>query len=178
MFVKKGDVGKIINRDQADFPNSKRYYCTEALSEDYLGTKYELLPEDYSPEQEVKEFSVEFIPGKWYKLIDCENAYRKCSKIPVEDRLPYSELIGKFGYKCETGSSEDLTRIKLVEDLSEIQEYLPEGHPDKISKQNFEIGKWYKWYQKNHGNYHYGKVKEINVETAIVTGKQIGRAHV
>jgi len=26
IFVKKGDVGKIINKDQADFPNSKRYY--------------------------------------------------------------------------------------------------------------------------------------------------------
>ena len=54
---------------------------------------------------------------------------------------------------------------RLVEDLSEIQEYLPEGHPDKIINQKFEIGKWYKWYQKNHGKYHYGKVKEINVKT-------------
>ena len=88
MFVKKGDVGKIINRDQADFPNSKRYYCTEALDKDNLGVKYELLPEDYSPEHEVKEPSVEFIPGRWYK-----------------------------------------------------------------------------WYQKNHKDYHYGKVKEIKLKT-------------
>ena len=164
-WLKKGDVGKIINEDQADFPNNKGYFCTEALNKFYLGTKYELLPEDYSPEQETKGSNVEFIPGKWYKLIGCENAYRKCSRIPVEDRLPYSELIGKSGYRCETGSSVDLTRIKLLEDLSEIQEYLPDGHPDKIGSFNFEVGKWYKWYQKNHGNYHYGKVKEINITT-------------
>ena len=31
---------------------------------DGIGVKYELLPEDYSPEQEP---NVEFIPGKWYK---------------------------------------------------------------------------------------------------------------
>ena len=98
--VEKGDVGKIINKDQADFPNRKAYYCTEALRNDYLGIKYELLPEDYSPEQEP---NVEFIPGKWYKLIDCENAYRKCSQIPLEDILPYSELIENSGYRCETG---------------------------------------------------------------------------
>ena len=106
--VKKGDIGKIINRDQANFPNNKVYYCTEALTNNYLGTKYELLPEDYSPEQETtpeQKPSLEFIPGKWYKLIDCENAYRKCSQIPVEDRLPYSELIGNSDYRCETGSS-------------------------------------------------------------------------
>ena len=136
--VKKGDIGKIINRGQVDFPNRKSYSCSRALSKDYLGVKYELLPEDYSPEQ-----NIEFIPGKWYKLIDCENAYRKCSRIPVENRLPYSELIGNGSYRCETGSSRDLTRIKLLEDLSEIQEYLPDGHPDKIGSFNFEVGKWY-----------------------------------
>ena len=50
--VRRGDVGKIISNCQADFLNHKAYYCKSALSEDYLGTRYELLPEDYSPEQE------------------------------------------------------------------------------------------------------------------------------
>jgi hypothetical protein len=163
--VKKGDVGKIFSSSKVDFPNSKNYSCSNALSEGTLGIRYELLPEDYSPEQEVKEPNIEFIPGKWYKLINCENAYRKCSKIPVENKLSYSELIGNSGYRCETGSSGDLTRIKLVEDLSEIQEYLPDGHSDKIINQKFEFGKWYKWYQKNHGSYHYGKVNGIDIYT-------------
>jgi hypothetical protein len=96
--VYKGDIGKIIDKDRVDFPNFTRYHCTCALDKDHLGIKYELLPEDYSPEQE-------------------------------------------------------------------IQEYLPDGHPDKIINQKFEIGKWYKWYQKNHGKYHYGKVEKINLET-------------
>lgn len=252
--VYKGDIGKIINKGQVDFQNRKGYNCTCALDKNNLGTKYELLPEDYSPEQENKEPNVEFIPGKWYKLINCKNAYRKCSKIPVEDRLPYSELIENGGYRCETGSIGDLTRIKLIEDLSEIQEYLPEGHPDKVKnfkfeigkwysfnwdrfgknsiviakikevrekdfiiswrsylwkdndyndedgymfkdisnikelsidevqqylpdghsdkiiEQKFEIGKWYKWYQKNHGNYHYGKVKTtLETDTFVMS---------
>ena len=167
--VKKGEIGKIISNYDANFPSQQEYSCTNALSKRSLGIKYELLPEDYSPEQETtpekKEPNVEFIPGKWYKLIDCENAYRKCSRIPVEDKLPYSEVIGSGGYRRETGSSVDLTRIKLLEDLSEIQEYLPDGHPNKIGSFNFEVGKWYKWYQKNHGDYNYGKVKETNLET-------------
>lgn len=51
-LVYKGDVGKIINTYQVDFPNRKGYNCTSALDKNNLGVKYELLPEDYSPEQE------------------------------------------------------------------------------------------------------------------------------
>lgn len=34
---------------------------------------------------------------------------------------------------------EDIENPSLVEDLSKIQEYLPDGHPDKVTKQKFEI---------------------------------------
>ena len=168
--VKKGDVGKIINEDQADFPNNKEYFCTEAFREENLGVKYELLPEDYSPEQEVKEPSIEFIPGKWYNFTTMKGKYNLYVKV---DFFTNEELYFTDGrYICnksyDHASSIDIEEIenpRLVEDLSEIQEYLPEGHPDKIVNRKFEIGKWYKWYQKNHENYHYGKVKEINVKT-------------
>lgn len=79
-----------------------------------------------------KEPNVEFIPGKWYKLIDCENTYRKCSDHPIKNRLPYSELISGRGHQFSYGNCNELKRLKLVEDLSEIQEYLPEGHVDKF----------------------------------------------
>ena len=163
--VKEGDIGKIINRDQADFPNHKGYYCTEALREDYLGTRYELLPEDYSPEQEVKEPNIEFIPGKWYKYNKWYIKYKEHvddvwrSSEEIDSCKEYRKRESKFGDR-----DSDDKKILLL-DLSEIQEYLPEGHPDKIINQKFEIGKWYKWYQKDHANYHYGKVKEINLET-------------
>jgi len=62
--VKKGDVGKIINPYQVDFPNRKGYNCTCALDKNNLGTKYELLPEDYSPEQKPSlELTYESVSG-------------------------------------------------------------------------------------------------------------------
>ena len=78
--VYKGDVGKIINTYQVDFPNRKGYSCTCALDKNHLGTKYELLPEDYSPEQEIKESSIEFIPGKWYKFLNGSLKFGKYEK--------------------------------------------------------------------------------------------------
>ena len=163
--VYKGDIGKIIDKDRVDFPNFKRYHCTCALDKDHLGIKYELLPEDYSPEQETKGSKIEFIPGKWYKY----NGWYIKYKDHVDDvwrsseQINYSKKYSKIESRFGDRDSDD-KKILLL-DLSEIQEYLPEGHPDKIINQKFEIGKWYKWYQKNHGNYHYGKVKEINLET-------------
>ena len=38
---------------------------------------------------------------------------------------------------------ENIENSRLVEDLSEIQEYLPEGHPDKVKNFKIEVGKWY-----------------------------------
>ena len=163
--IKKGDVGRIINEDQADFPNNKEYFCTEALREENLGVKYELLPEDYSPEQENKEPNIEFIPGKWYKYNRWYIKYKEHiddiwrSSEEIDSCKKYRQQESKFGDR----DSDD--KKILLTDLSEIQEYLPEGHPDKVINQKFEVGKWYKWYQKNHGSYHYGKVKEINVKT-------------
>ena len=174
--VKKGDVGKIVSDCLADFPNRKSYHCICALSENHLGVKYELLPEDYSPEQEIKEPSIEFIPGKWYNFTTMKgkyNLYVKVSSV-TDKNLFFSngESIsnGHFG-EAYSINIEFIENPRLVEDLSEIQEYLPEGHPDKIKVINLEIGKWYKWYQKNHGNYHYGKVERINLETDNVVMK-------
>ena len=247
--VKNGDIGKIISSNRADFPNRKGYSCTCALDKNNLGIKYELLPEDYSPEQEVKEPNIEFIPGKWYKYNRWYIKYKEHvndiwrSSEQIDSCKKYSQQEGSFGDR-----DSDDKKILLI-DLSEIQEYLPEGHPDKvkaidlkvgkwysfnwdyfgkdriviakikevtekdfiiswrsylwndndyndsdgyffkdisnikelsieevqpylpnghpdkITNQKFEIGKWYKWYQKNHGKYHYGKVERINLET-------------
>ena len=79
-----------------------------------------------------KEPNVEFIPGRWYKLTDVYKTYRKCSDHPIKNILPYSELISGRRHQFSYGNCYDLKRLKLVEDLSEIQEYLPEGHVDKF----------------------------------------------
>ena len=265
--VRRGDVGKIISNCQADFLNHKAYYCKAALSEDYLGTRYELLPEDYSPEQEdvperisfyvkyteeftedlynalwewskknseflprgfldsyeglkihkfyifdnwtlnchgkyggtssnkysygvdnnkqnceeeysieqvkkligYKEPSVEFISGKWYNFTTMEgkyNLYVKASYVTDKNLFFMNRESISDGYFGEATCIELklIENPRLVEDLSEIQKYLPNEHPDKITKQEFEVGKWYKWYQKDHENYHYGKVEGVDVK--------------
>ena len=143
--VEKGDVGKIFSSSKVVFPNSKNYSCSNALSEGTLGIKYELLPEDYSPEQEVKEPSIEFIPGKWYKFLKGNFKFGKYEKIHNSgNRIKFSEIITSTGIYDNKSTHIDFTSdIKLLEDLSEIQKYLPNGHLDKVGSFNFEVGKWY-----------------------------------
>lgn len=282
--VHKGDVGKIIDKDRVDFPDFKRYHCTCALDKDHLGTKYELLPEDYSPEQEdvperisfyvryTKEFtedlynalwewskknsefpprdyadsyeglkrnkfyvfdnwtlgsqgkkyggefakkhsygvdnnrqnceeeytieqvkkligykepSVEFIPGKWYHFTTMKGKYSLYAKVAsVTDKNLFfmnGESISN-GYFGEAICIETkfIENPRLVEDLSEIQEYLPESHPDKAKNFKLKIGKWYKFlngslkfgkYEKIHNSGNRIKFSEVITSTGIYDNK-------
>ena len=143
--VKKGEIGKIINKHEVNFPSQKRYSCSNALSKKSLGVNYELLPEDYSPEQET---NVEFISGKWYNFTTMEgkyNLYVKASSITGRKLFFMNGESISDGYFGRT----DCIDIKLIEnprlleDLSEIQKYLPDGHPDKVKTFKLEAGKWY-----------------------------------
>ena len=146
--VKKGDIGKIINKGQVDFPSQKRYSCTDALSKGSLGVKYELLPEDYSPEQETKGSNIEFIPGKWYNFTTMEgkyNLYVKASSITGRKLFFMNGESISDGYfrKADCIDIKLIENPRLLEDLSEIQKYLPDGHPDKVKTFKLEAGKWY-----------------------------------
>ncbi len=76
---------------------------------------------------------VKFEVGKWYKY---NSGYKKFSKLE-NNRFYYSEDIYRSNYKyyknlnwcCES------LGIILLTDLTEIQEYLPDGHVDKINKE-------------------------------------------
>jgi hypothetical protein len=89
----------------------------------------------------------EYEVDKWYK---CITGYKKFSQLK-EHKFYYSEEI----YESKHSFLNDWIQVSniyaMVNDLSEIQDYLPEGHPDKIIK--FEVDKWYKmpeynWYVK------------------------------
>ena len=142
--VKKGDIGKIINKGQVDFPNRKGYSCTCALDKDHLGTKYELLPEDYSPEQKP---SLEFIPGKWYNFTTMKGKYSlyvKVASVTGGNLFFMNRESISDGYLGEADGI-DIKLIenpRLVEDLSEIQDFLPDGHPDKITSDVFKKGEY------------------------------------
>ena len=170
--VKKGEIGKIISNYDANFPSQQEYSCSSALSKGVLGVRYELLPEDYSPEQEP---SLEFIPEKWYSFNWDWSGKDKIVIAKIKEVTDIDIIVNWRNYtwnKADYNTTDgyNLSEISNVKELSieEIQPYLPEGHPDKFTNSKFEIGKWYKWYQKNHGKYHYGKVERINTETDTI----------
>lgn len=72
--------------------------------------------------------------GKWYRLLDYTKVFRKCSETFVNTNsygyFKYSEAIVDGAFIKDPGECvrKDL---ELVEDLTEIEPYLPEGHPDK-----------------------------------------------
>jgi hypothetical protein len=80
---------------------------------------------------EKKTIKQNFIVGRWYKYKDWYIKYKetvggifKCSE-QINDDRKYNKYDGFFG-------EADHNKV-LLEDLSEIQQYLPDGHPDKIT---------------------------------------------
>lgn len=75
-----------------------------------------------------------FEVGKWYKIKNAIKAYRKCShKQLSNERMLYSEGIDNGKYNSISSScGASNNRLELLTDLSEIQPYLPDDHPDKF----------------------------------------------
>jgi len=75
----------------------------------------------------------EFIVGKWYKNFTCTNTMAKFLKIDGST-WKGTEWIGISGhYQEKFGSSEYKDAVECP--IEEIQQYLPEGHIDKIIKE-------------------------------------------
>ena len=78
--------------------------------------------------------------GKWYKWYQEDHNISnigKCARIDLETNtlvtIPW--IVRCAGFKNEGYFNLDkATNIEELTDLSEIQQYLPEGHPDKVSK--------------------------------------------
>lgn len=75
-----------------------------------------------------------FEVGKWYKTKEGDNTYTKCANIDItRTRFDYNECIlnGKYCNSYKQGTwfkHPEMTEATL----EEIQQYLPEGHVDKI----------------------------------------------
>jgi len=75
-----------------------------------------------------EEKSFKFEEGKWYKMSKTDNIYRKCCE--SGNICKYNEMINEyFEHHYYSGTS---YWTPYLADLSEIQPYLPEGHPDKF----------------------------------------------
>lgn len=74
-----------------------------------------------------------FEVGKWYKITDCLKTYRRCSDSLLKNNcMLYDERIeNNFYFKENSSCFITNNRLQLLTDLSEIQQYLPDGHKDK-----------------------------------------------
>ena len=133
----------ISSRNFGEYFNNVREWCN---GEWYKDHDYKLL------EFSQLDFEDGFVEGKWYKRVEEEGYlyqpeyvyYVKCNSTNKKEKgiLNYSERINFGGTHiyynnyCETS---DFIQV----DLSEIQQYLPENHPDLIKKDTFVLPeKW------------------------------------
>jgi signal peptidase I len=82
-----------------------------------------------------------YITGRWYKINNCRWAkFKQLS----EDNWIMSDSINSSGNFLGGGGSFEITELDrnptLLEDLSEIQQYLPDNHPDKVKTSIFKVG--------------------------------------
>lgn len=95
-----------------------------------------------SKEEALKKTSTyPFEIGKWYKN---EHGYKKFFKLEGI-KLWYNEEIYLSFSNNKYRNKEDWCyndNFELLKDLSEIQQYLPEEHPDKIKYTQLKVGDW------------------------------------
>lgn len=71
------------------------------------------------------------IKGKWYKNLPETETFARCASIKING-FDYNEAIYNRNYTLNNGSWEYHNQMIEVS-LEEIQQYLPNNHPDKIT---------------------------------------------
>ena len=94
-----------------------------------------------------KEPNVEFIPGKWYNFTTTKGKYNLYVKVDFfTDRnlffMNRESISDGYLGKADCIDIKFIENPRLVEDLSEIQDFLPDGHPDKITSNEFKKGEY------------------------------------
>jgi hypothetical protein len=119
--------------------------------------------------------TIDWIPkfevGKWYKFKSMYNWYIKLNEIS-SNSITASEFINiEDGQLKLNGlwNIEYLDSLKLLTDLSEIQEFLPDGHVDKIAKPN-TIPEYVECIKKVHDNSSpkVGEIIKANSEGSLI----------
>lgn len=100
---------------------------------DIIGKGYIYYKGEWAEILEKPKVEPEFEKGKWYKILD--NWYGKFETVHNSGkRIKFSEYITSNGtYMYSTNNIDFISEIKPLTNLSEIQQYLPDGHPDKFT---------------------------------------------
>ncbi len=89
---------------------------------------WELMPEGFDPDEPTFEV------GRWYKNLGSDHNYigKLCGEVS-KNMFPCKEYISNKGNYSGNGNHFDgYSKAVLLTDLSEIQQYLPDGHVDKV----------------------------------------------
>ena len=163
-YVKKDNYYQIGNIKKQEYVLKDGNLCgyVDRPNSQFVELGFELMPIGWTPEQ---ENAPQFEVGKWYKINN--SWYAKFKAINNnEEYWRFSEKItnSKLHVYQENQFSnwKDIT-ITLLIDLSEIQPYLPDNHPDKIIKQETNIiPKYVECIKSNNNNeFTVGKIYSI-----------------
>ncbi|MBC7088750.1 MAG: hypothetical protein H5T96_09850, partial [Tissierellales bacterium] len=111
------------------------------------GELYKYIKHISSPKEEVKEKEMKFEVGKWYKNPDWgykDSYYGKLTDVVPKDLsiFPSKEYIRNGEYR-NSGNYFTSAKNCVEVPLEEIQQYLPEGHVDKLPKDvEYKAGDW------------------------------------
>ena len=155
--VKKGEYGKIIDSNFADFPSQQNYSCGTAIinlndSNPIYINKYELMPEGFNPNIETsieyvkcikgENNNIHNIVGKIYKV----KSYNKnLEYLTLED---YDNTIHNINLNTTNPTNQTDYCIATKEEY------------DMQNQSKFEVGKWYK--TSLNGSTYYGKFNSWN----------------
>lgn len=142
LFGKKG-----LTRDYGDMSNPDNMFV-DCIHINRMGTAskewYEQKGYIVYPASDFLKENPQFDEGKWYKNIGKDDkAYAKCKKFEKNCFYLSDHISKDKQYRLYTDDSyfseKNYQNAELLTDLSEIQQYLPDGHSDKISFK-FNIG--------------------------------------
>lgn len=124
---------------------------------DYINKK-EALNDILEICKEKYPIGTKFEVGKWYRLGKWISKFAKCDGIKFYGEYINTEtkFYDKYSYLYISKNTPE-----LIKDLSEIQQYLPEGHKDKIEQWSPKVDKWYV-YIKDSGLFLDGKYMKLN----------------
>lgn len=147
----KEEWDKIV--DLFDSPTVKKHYWKDVVN--YLGKsdtinitgrgwsfKEHFIKKQYTiyPASDFLEEEPKFDEGKWYKNIGKDDkVYAKCKKFEKNCFYLSDHISKDKQYRLYTDGSyfseKNYQNAELLTDLSEIQEFLPDGHVDKFPKE-------------------------------------------
>lgn len=161
----------VMSFDKNEYLKDWRYATPEEIAEyERIGKPYDVTTLHKQPN---------FVVGKWYKY---NNWYIKYSHENKGTFISSEEISpSKVHEYCKSPFGEcDSKKIELT-DLTEIQQYLPEGHPDKIKPMKNKVKEWSEGtYVVITGQYHSTKIGEVHklddyqCEISVNISKSVG----